>query len=128
MQVVSGKVGRERVHFEAPAAGRLQREMKLFLDWFNAPSSGTPCSADPLPKAGIAHFRFITVHSFEDGNGRVARAIADMLLARADECPERFYSMPSRIEKERADYYDILERTQRGPLDITPWLEWFIAC
>lgn len=123
MQVVSGYVGHEKVHFEAPAADRLVREMTRFLDWFN-----TPCDLDPVLKAGIAHLWFVTIHPFEDGNGRIARAIADCALARADGCPQRFYSMSGRIERERNAYYDILERTQKGELDITPWLDWFLGC
>ncbi|SBW05702.1 Filamentation induced by cAMP protein Fic [uncultured delta proteobacterium] len=123
MQVVSGYVGHEKVHFEAPAAERLDREMTRFLDWFN-----TPRDLDPVLKAGIAHLWFVTIHPFEDGNGRIARAIADCALARADDCPQRFYSMSGRIERERKDYYDVLERTQKGGLDITPWLDWFLGC
>jgi Fic family protein len=123
MQVVSGSAGRERVHFEAPPSARLKAEMKLFLKWFN-----TPGSIDPVLKAGVAHLWFLTVHPFDDGNGRMARAIADMQLARSDESPRRFYSMSGQIRKERNDYYDILERTQEGSLDITAWLSWFLAC
>lgn len=123
MQVVSGYVGHERVHFEAPAAERLDKEMGLFLDWFNA-----PLDLDPVLKAGIAHLWFVTIHPFEDGNGRIARAIADCALARADSGPRRFYSMSGRIERERKDYYEVLERTQHGELDITPWLYWFLNC
>lgn len=123
MQVVSGPYGREKVHFEAPAAERLQAEMGRFLEWFN-----TPSSTDPLLRAGIAHFWFVTIHPFEDGNGRIARAIADMSLARADGSQERFYSMTAQIEDERKDYYDRLEAQQRNGLDITPWLSWFLDC
>ena len=123
MQVVSGPVGHEKVHFEAPSAERLEKEMTAFLDWFNA-----PLELDPVLKAGIAHFWFVTIHPFEDGNGRIARAIADCALARADNSTERFYSMSGRIERERSSYYDILERSQRGGLDITPWLDWFLSC
>jgi Fic family protein len=123
MQVVSGYVGRETVHFEAPAAERLDKEMERFLDWFNA-----PLDLDPVLKAGIAHLWFVTIHPFEDGNGRVARAIADCVLARADDCPQRFYSMSGRIERESNSYYDVLERTQKGALDITSWLDWFLGC
>ena len=97
--------------------------MGQFLHWFNA-----QLALDPVLKAGIAHFWFVTIHPFEDGNGRIARAIADCALARADECPQRFYSMSSRIERERNDYYDILEHTQKGALDITSWLGWFLGC
>lgn len=123
MQVVSGPYGRERVHFEAPEADRLDSEMAGFLKWFNAPAS-----VDPVLKAALAHFWFVTIHPFEDGNGRIARAIADMALARADETKDRFYSMSSQIETERKDYYLELERAQRGELDITPWLGWFLGC
>lgn len=123
MRVVSGPIGREHVHFEAPDATRLIGEMDSFLEWFNA-SPGM----DPVIKAGVAHFRFVTVHPFEDGNGRIARAIADMALARADGRPERFYSMSSQIEAERRTYYDVLESSQKNGLDITPWLRWFLEC
>ncbi|MDR3175895.1 MAG: Fic family protein [Desulfovibrio sp.] len=123
MQVVSGYVGREKVHFEAPAAERLDQETARFLDWFNA-----PLDLDPVLKAGIAHLWFVTIHPFEDGNGRIARAIADCALARADDCPQRFYGMSGRIERERKEYYDILERTQKGGLDVTSWLDWFLGC
>ncbi|MDL2272433.1 Fic family protein [Desulfovibrio sp. OttesenSCG-928-I05] len=123
MQVVSGYIGHEKVHFEAPAAERLDREMAAFLDWFNA-----PCVLDPVMKAGIAHLWFVTIHPFEDGNGRIARAITDCALARADNSPKRFYSMSGRIERERKEYYAILERTQKGGLDISLWLEWFLTC
>lgn len=124
MQVVSGRGERQRVHFEAPDAERLDKEMARFLDWFNTP----PAGLDPVLRAGIAHFWFVTVHPFEDGNGRLARAIADMALARADGTPQRFYSMSSRIEAERADYYRVLESQQRGDIDLTPWLAWFLGC
>jgi Fic family protein len=122
MRVVSG-TAREHVHFEAPSADRVEDEMKKFIDWFNA-----PCSIDGMLKAGIAHFWFITIHPFEDGNGRIARTIADMALARAENSPERFYSVSASIEKERSSYYDILERSQKGDPDITRWLEWFLTC
>lgn len=123
MQVVSGPLGRERVHFEAPEAERLDAEMAEFLSWVEA-----PLALDPVLKAGIAHFWFVTIHPFEDGNGRIARAIADMLLARADGLKDRFYSMSSRIEAERKDYYQKLETAQRGEIDVTPWLAWFLNC
>ena len=123
MQVVSGPYGRERVHFEAPDAGRLAEEMASFLAWFNRVET-----IDPVLKAGIAHLWFVTIHPFEDGNGRIARAIADMALARADGCRERFYSMSGQIETERKEYYAQLERQQRGGLDITGWLAWFLDC
>ena len=123
MRVVSGYVGHEKVHFEAPAAERLPEEMRAFLAWLNA-----PLPLDPVLKAGVAHLWFVTIHPFADGNGRIARAIADCVLARADNSPQRFYSMSGRIERERKDYYAILERTQKGGLDITPWLVWFVDC
>lgn len=131
MQVVSGAMGRERVHYEAPSAARLRKEMTAFLKWVNTgsrPGAGTEESLDPLIKAGLAHFWFITLHPFDDGNGRIARAIADLLLARSDGSPQRFYSMSAQIRTERKRYYDILERSQRGALDVTEWLTWFIAC
>ncbi|MFN8179061.1 MAG: Fic family protein [bacterium] len=123
MQIVSGPVGRERVHFEAPAASRLAAEMKRFLQWFNARAG-----IDPVLKAGVAHFWFIALHPFDDGNGRIARAITDMALSRADGTRDRFYSMSSAIERERKEYYRRLESAQRGSLDITEWLAWFLAC
>lgn len=143
MGVVSGPTGRERVHFEAPEADRLKDEMKDFLSWFNG-----PMDLDPVLKAGIAHLWFVTIHPFEDGNGRIARAIADMQLARADGSRERFYSMSVQIHQERNAYYDVLEKTQKNTyvtkaglpaarpakggrqagIDITAWLEWFLAC
>ena len=122
MQVVSGPIGREHVHYEAPEAARLDAEMARFLQWFET------STADPVLKAGIAHFWFVTVHPFDDGNGRVARAIADLALARAEGTSQRFYSMSAQIRAERKAYYDLLETTQKGDLDITPWLLWFIAC
>jgi Fic family protein len=123
MQVVSGPIGREKVHFEAPAAERLENEMMQFVDWFNA-----PVSIDPVLKAALAHFWFVTIHPFDDGNGRIARAIADMSLARADGSRERCYSMSSQIESERREYYRQLEAAQRGTLDVTEWLAWFLGC
>jgi Fic family protein len=123
MQVVSGPLGRERVHFEAPTSDRLPGEMTRFLQWFNV-----PVPTDPVLAAGIAHFHFVTIHPFDDGNGRIARAIADMALARADGTKDRFYSMSTQIEAERKDYYLELEFAQRGDLDITRWLEWFLGC
>ncbi len=125
MQVVSGPMGRERVHFEAPPAARMKREMTAFFVWFDGAASA---GLDPLLKSAIAHLWFVTIHPFEDGNGRIARAIADMALARSEGSPRRFYSMSSQIRQERADYYDMLESTQRGDLDITPWLRWFLGC
>ncbi|AQG79590.1 Fic family protein [Spirosoma montaniterrae] len=123
MQVVSGAIGREYVHFQAPDAAVLATEMKTFLDWFN-----NATAIDPVLKAAIAHLWFVTVHPFDDGNGRIARTIADMLLARADGSSQRFYSLSAQIRKERNTYYNTLERTQRGDLDITDWLEWFLHC
>ena len=123
MQVVSGPFGHEKVHFEAPEADRLESEMGKFIEWFNAPPSN-----DPVLKAGIAHFWFVTIHPFEDGNGRIARAIADMALARADGIKDRFYSMSSQIEAERKGYYQTLETAQHGDLNITRWLAWFLDC
>lgn len=123
MQVVSGPMGRETVHFEAPDAARVESEMAAFFDWFNAPSP-----LDPVLKAGIAHFWFVTIHPFEDGNGRIARAIAELMLSRADGTSERFYSMSSQIEAEKKDYYLKLEAAQRADVDVTKWLEWFLGC
>lgn len=123
MQVVSGPMGRERVHFEAPGSEVLKKEMKVFLKWFNR-----EMDIDPVLKAGVAHLWFVTVHPFDDGNGRIARAITDMQLARADESAQRFYSMSVQIRKERSEYYEILEKTQKGTLEITGWLEWFLNC
>jgi Fic family protein len=123
MQVVSGALGRERVHYEAPKAARLSLEMNKFLEWFNQATT-----MDQVLKAAIAHLWFVTIHPFDDGNGRIARAIADMQLARADASRQRFYSMSAQIQRERNVYYEILEKTQKGNLDITKWLLWFIAC
>lgn len=123
MQVVSGPFGREKVHFEAPHAERLESEMSAFLQWFN-----TNEQLDPVLKAAIAHFWFVTIHPFDDGNGRIARAIADMSLARADGIAMRFYSMSTEIERSRKQYYRILEQQQKGELDITSWLIWFLDC
>lgn len=123
MEVVSGPIGRERVHYEAPAAARIGREMRVFLAWFNR---GT--EIDAVLKAALAHLWFVTIHPFDDGNGRIARAIADMTLARSEESPQRFYSMSAQIRQERNAYYDMLERTQKGTLDVTPWMEWFLGC
>ena len=123
MQVVSGPPQRERVHFQAPAAKRLTREMHDFLQWFNARPD-----IDPVLKAAIAHLWFVTIHPFDDGNGRIARAISDMALARSEKTAQRFYSMSSQIRKERTAYYGILESTQKGGLDISEWLEWFLDC
>lgn len=126
MQVVSGPIGRERVHVEAPAADRLDREIKAFLDWFN--DDGGDTDIDPVLKAGLGHLWFVTLHPFDDGNGRAARAIADLALARSERSSRRFYSMSAQIRQERNEYYEILERTQTGTLDVTPWMDWFLAC
>lgn len=121
MQVVSGPIGRQQVHFEAPPAERLEAEISRFLDWFNGASD------EPLLiKAGLGHLWFVTLHPFDDGNGRIARAIGDLLLARADGSPQRFYSLSAQIQRERKAYYDILERTQKGTMDVTEWLAWFL--
>lgn len=122
MQVVSGPIGRERVHYEAPEAERLDAEMAKFLDWFEM------AAIDPVLKAGVAHFWFVTIHPFDDGNGRIARAIADLALARAEGTPQRFYSMSAQIRIERKAYYDALEGAQKGDADITGWLLWFLGC
>ncbi len=122
MQVVSGPIGRERVHYEAPATDHLTGEIQAFLDWF-----GGDAPIDPILKAAVAHLWFVTIHPFDDGNGRIARAIADLALARSENSPQRFYSMSGQIRIERGTYYDILEATQKGGLDITVWLQWFLA-
>lgn len=123
MQVVSGAMGKERVHFEAPDAARLNEEMKLFLFWFN----GTH-QMDAVISSAIAHLWFVTIHPFDDGNGRIARALADLLLTKSDDDAQRFYSMSSQIRLERKAYYDILEKTQKGDLNITEWLIWYLNC
>lgn len=123
MQVVSGPIGRETVHYEAPNAELLADEMKAFLRWFNSPQE-----VDAVVKAGVCHLWFVTIHPFDDGNGRIARAITDMQLARADNSNQRFYSMSAQIRKERNEYYEILESTQKSTLDISEWLTWFLKC
>jgi len=123
MQVVSGPVGRHKVHYEAPAADRVENEMGRFLAWFEGNEQ-----EDPLLKAAIAHLWFVTIHPFEDGNGRIGRAIAELCLARSDGSAQRFYSMSSQILEERKGYYEVLEKTQAGSLDITEWLKWFLEC
>ena len=123
MQVVSGALGKEKVHYQAPPASQLENEMRIFFDWFNLEQN-----VDSVLKAAIAHLWFVTLHPFEDGNGRISRALSDMLLARSDEQSYRYYSMSTQIRKERNSYYDILEKTQKGSLDITKWLEWFLNC
>lgn len=121
MQVVSGPMQRQRVHYEAPPAQRVDAEMQQFFAWANADGD-----EPPLIKAGLAHLWFVTVHPFDDGNGRIARAVGDLFLARTDRTPQRFYSLSAQIQRERKDYYDLLERTQKNGLDITPWLRWFL--
>ena len=123
MQVVSGPYGRETVHFEAPGHERLNAEMTAFIEWFNA-----PLDTDPVIRSALAHFWFVTIHPFDDGNGRIARAIADLALARSECSSQRFYSMSSQIQLERKAYYDVLERSQKGSLDVTVWIEWFLDC
>jgi Uncharacterized conserved protein len=123
MQVVSGPVGRQKVHYQAPPANRVSKEMKAFLKWFAKPGE-----TDGLLVAGLAHLWFVTIHPFDDGNGRIARAIADMALARAEGTGQRFYSMSAQIRRERNDYYQMLEQTQKGSLDVTAWQEWFLSC
>ena len=123
MQVVSGPVGREKVHFEAPPAHALSAQSAAFLEWFNAKPSG-----DALVHAGLAHLWLVTLHPFDDGNGRISRAVGDMALARAEGSAQRFYSLSAQIQRERKQYYQQLEAAQRGTMDVTPWLEWFFAC
>jgi Fic family protein len=123
MQVVSGALGKEKVHYQAPDASTIENEITQFLEWFNKNEI-----QDPVIKAGIAHLRFVTIHPFEDGNGRIARAITDMQLAKSDGISQRFYSMSAQISKERKQYYDVLEKTQKGTVEITSWLEWFLMC
>ncbi|MBI2070137.1 MAG: Fic family protein [Elusimicrobia bacterium] len=123
MQVISGAIGHERVHYEAPAARKLDSEVTAFLDWANRTGD-----VDPVLKAAQAHLWFVTVHPFDDGNGRIARAIADWALARSENSPQRFYSMSAQIRRQRKEYYDILENTQKGTLDVTEWMLWFLNC
>ena len=123
MQVVSGAIGRERVHYEAPAAKRLKKEMKVFLKWLSGNGG-----MDLVVKSAVAHLWFVTLHPFDDGNGRIARAISDQTLARSEQSANRFYSMSSQIREDRKAYYNILESTQKGGLDITLWLEWYLGC
>jgi Fic family protein len=123
MQVVSGPLGRERVHYEAPSATRIDAEMRAFLRWFNGADN-----IDLVMKAGIAHLWFVTIHPFDDGNGRIARALADLMLARSEQSSQRFYSMSAQIQQERNDYYKFLETAQKGDLEITPWMNWFLGC
>lgn len=123
MQVVSGPIGREKVHFEAPTYDRLKTEMNRFAKWFNDASD-----MDLVIKSAIAHFWFVTIHPFDDGNGRIARALADMLLAKSEQTNQRFYSMSSQIQLERKSYYDMLEQCQKNSLDITAWINWYLDC
>jgi len=123
MQVVSAPVGRQKIHYEAPPANTLNQEMQLFTNWFNS----TP-AMDPVLKAGLAHLWFVTLHPFDDGNGRIARAVGDRLLALSENSPHRFYSLSAQIQRERKDYYDVLENTQKGSMDVTAWLAWFLGC
>ena len=123
MQVVSGPIGKEKVHYEAPPATRVEREMQTFLDWFNAPPD-----TDMLLRAGLAHLWFVNIHPFDDGNGRIARAVGDMALAQSEGTHRRYYSMSSQIRKEHNNYYDILERTGKGTTDVTGWMIWFLDC
>ncbi len=123
MQVVSGPIGRQKVHYQAPPANCLSAEMTVFLTWFNGEQA-----LDPVIKAGLAHLWFVTIHPFDDGNGRIARAIGDMGLARSEKTAQRFYSLSAQIQRERRDYYDLLEKTQRGEMNVTAWLAWFLAC
>ncbi len=123
VEVVSGQMGKETILFEAPPAAQVDREMELFLDWFN-----NKTAIDPVLKSAIAHLWFVTIHPFDDGNGRIGRAIADLMLARSENSSRRFYSLSAQIQIERKYYYAILEQTQKGDLDITPWIEWFFSC
>lgn len=123
MQVVSGAMGKEKVHFQAPDSYLIEKEMTKFLDWFNNYDN-----IDLVIKAAVSHLWFVTIHPFEDGNGRITRALTDMLLAKADRSNQRFYSMSAQIRLERKQYYDILEKTQKGNLDITEWIKWFLHC
>ena len=123
MRVISGPVGKTKIHFEAPAAKLLNKEMKLFLNWLNEKKT-----TDSILKAAVAHLWFVTIHPFDDGNGRIARAITDMLLARSEDSSKRFYSLSAQICAERKSYYEILEKTQKGTLDITEWILWFLTC
>ena len=123
MQVVSGAMGKEKVHFQAPDSSFVETEMNRFLDWFNKKED-----IDLVIKAAVAHVWFVTIHPFDDGNGRIARALTDMLLAQSDKSTQRFYSMSAQIRLDRKQYYEILERTQKGNLDITEWMIWFLRC
>lgn len=124
LRVDAGPVGREKLHYEAPPAHRVEAETRAFLHWFNREDE----ALDPVIRAGIAHLWFVTIHPFEDGNGRIGRVIADMALARSEKSAQRFYSMSAQIRREREDYYDFLEETQKSDLDLTTHLRWFIGC
>ncbi|WNY25130.1 Fic family protein [Methanolapillus millepedarum] len=129
MLVVSGHAGKEKIHYQAPEASAIPAEMHQFLSWVNQEENGRDESrTDPVIKAGVAHLWFVTIHPFDDGNGRIARAISDLLLARADGSAQRFYSLSAQIQKERKNYYAMLEKTQKGTTDITEWLSWFLNC
>ncbi len=123
MQVVSGAMGKEKIHFQAPDSSLVEKEMRVFLDWFNH-----NLKTDLVLKAAIAHLWFVTIHPLDDGNGRITRALTDMLLAKSDKSNQRFYSMSAQIRIERKEYYEILEKTQKGNLDITEWIKWFLNC
>ena len=123
MQVVSGPIGRQKVHYEAPPAKLLKKEMQQFFNWFNSKPS-----VDPVIRAGLAHLWFVTVHPFDDGNGRIARAVGDRALAQSEQSSQRFYSLSAQIQRERNDYYQLLEHTQKGSMDVTVWLAWFLGC
>lgn len=123
MQVISGAMGKEKIHYQASDSSDVPYQMKLFLEWANDHQQ-----IDPVLKAAIAHVWFVTIHPFDDGNGRISRTITDLFLARADEMPHRFYSMSTEIRKQRKTYYEMLEKTQKGGLDITDWIEWFLNC
>jgi Fic family protein len=123
MHVVSGAAGKEKVHFQAPDADLIESEMNRFLKWFNESNK-----IDLVIKAAVAHLWFVTIHSFQDGNGRITRALTDMLLARSDKSTQRFYSMSAQIRIERKQYYEILEKTQKGDLNLTEWIKWFLSC
>jgi len=123
MQVVSGAAGREKVHFQAPGADLIEKEINRFLTWFNEENK-----IDSVIKAAIAHLWFVTIHPFEDGNGRITRTLTDMLLTQSDKSTQRFYSMSAQIRVERKEYYEILEKTQKGDLNITEWIKWFLSC
>jgi Uncharacterized conserved protein len=122
MQVVSGALGKEKVHFQAPDSDLIEEEMNRFIDWFNTQQM------ELVVKAAVAHLWFVTIHPFEDGNGRITRALTDMILAQSDKSNQRFYSMSAQIRMERKQYYEMLEKTQKGNLDITDWLVWFLNC